>query len=88
MRFFPTLPSHQDEQSSIAKPDARLCELSQSLSERGQRIAATLVANARQTEASRPYGASLTDGISAHQVLHHLALHDGLQNFFERRPEA
>jgi hypothetical protein len=78
----PALTPEQDEQSAIVKADSSLRELAQPMPERGQRLSRILIANAGQAETCGADDAALTDFIAAHQVVHHFALLDGLQNFF------
>lgn len=74
----PAFALQQHEQSTIAEPHAGLRQLAQALPQRGQRVTTALVADAGETELSRPHGPPLAHLISAHQVVHDLALPDGL----------
>ena len=78
----PALAPQEHQQPAIPESDARLRQLPHPLPQRGQRIATALIANAGETEAGGFDCPSLTDLVAAHQVVHHFALPDGLQNFF------
>jgi predicted transcriptional regulator len=78
----PAFPEEQDPQPAVPKPDPRLGELAHALPQRRQRILPAAVVHRRSCRPDHAAGPPGAHRVSAHQVPHHLAPLDGLQNFF------
>ena len=74
----PAFAPQQDPQPAVPKTDPGLCELAHALPQGRQRILPASVVHGRARGAHHEAGAPRTDRVSAHQVLHDLALLDGL----------
>ena len=84
LAHIPAFPVHHHEQAAVAKPHTRLREqLAQALPQHGQGVTPALVPEARATESRSSGRPPLAHLVAPHQVVHHLPLLDGLQNFFE-----